>query len=178
MEFFTKERGLKPLTREEIIHKKYSAAIIPIIYGQMVPKILRKYGGDEQKTREILKEFGKKLGRQITQYWTPKKKKDIPTILKQTYRFFLKRKLKNLEVIEKEKKWIMVDDTCIMCWEGIDSSQNKVHYCTPMSGVIEAFVNEIRKKKEFSHIPKIKCETIESKARGDEFCKHEISVVE
>ena len=176
MEVFTKEKSLKKLTREDMIKRKYSAAIIPIIYGQMVPKILKKHGGDEQKTKDILKTFGKRLGSQIILYWVPKKK-DIPSILKETYRFILKKKLKKLEIIEKEKKWIMVDDSCIMCWEGIEEFGN-IHYCTPMSGVIEALLNALREKSEYSHLPKVSVNTIESKAHGDKMCKHEIKVVE
>ena len=139
----------------------------------MVPKILQKYQ-DEDKTREVLKEFGKRLGAQLLRFWVPKKK-DIKGILKETYRFFLKRKLKKF--IEKDNEWVMVDSDCIMCWEGIEEFGN-IHYCTPMSGVLEEFINTLRKKSKFSHLPKIKCETIESKAHGDDMCRHKLTVVD
>ncbi|MHA1784673.1 MAG: hypothetical protein ACTSVE_05710 [Candidatus Helarchaeota archaeon] len=175
MEIF-KERPFKIITSDEMLESDFISDIISVFYGQLVPKLLTKFKNDDQKVREILMEFGRRSRAKFTDYWLPKRKSVIG-IVKESYQVIMKRKLKKIITIEKNKRWIMVDDSCVMCWEGVEYVGN-VHYCTFMAGVIEGCFDSLRGKEGFEHLPIIKAETISSRARGNKDCRHEFWVVD
>lgn len=167
----------KGLTIDEWLKKSSNASIIPIFYSQLIPRLLNKYGNDEQKVKEDLKEFGRRIIIQFFRYWTPKKK-DLVGFMKETYRFIQKRRLKRIIEVEKGKKWLVKDTDCLMCWMGIEEFGD-IHYCMPMAGIFEGGINHLRvTHPSFLHFPKVRAETIMSRTHGDDFCQHEITVVE
>ena len=173
MEIFT-TRPFKTLTSDEMLGKEFISDIISVFYGQLVPKLLAIY--DDETVKKILKDFGRQSRAKFSEYWLPRRK-SIIGIVKESYQVIMKRKLKKFITVEKDKKWIMVDDSCVMCWEGVEYVGN-VHYCTFMAGVIEGCFDSLRDKPGFEHLPIVKSETISSRARGDEDCRHEFWVVE
>jgi len=177
MEVF-KKRPFKIMTSDEMLEREFISDIISVFYGQLVPKLLAKYENDDQKVKDILMDFGRRSRAKFSDYWVPKRKSVIGTV-KEAYQIIMKRKLKKFITVEKDKRWIMVDDSCVMCWEGggVEYAGN-VHYCTFMAGVIEGAFDSLREKEGFEHLPVIKAETISSRARGDEDCRHEFWVVE
>ncbi|MHA1379092.1 MAG: hypothetical protein ACTSRG_11985 [Candidatus Helarchaeota archaeon] len=175
MELF-KKRPFKILTSEELFKMEFISDIVSIFYSQLIPKLLEKFGDNNQKIKDILMTFGRRVRAKFTEYWVPKKK-DVKSIIRESYKIIMKRKLKDIIEVEKGKKWIMVDDSCVMCWEGIEYVGN-VHYCTFMAGIIEGAFNSLREKEGFKHLPVVKAETIASRAHGDKDCRHMITVVE
>ncbi|MHA1145906.1 MAG: hypothetical protein ACTSRW_14285 [Candidatus Helarchaeota archaeon] len=174
MEVF-KEIPFKIMTSDEMLESEFISEIISIFYGQLVPKLLAKFENDNQKVTDVLMEFGRRSRAKFTNYWLPKSKSVI-NIVKESYQAIMKRKLKKIITIEKNKRWIMVDDSCVMCWEGIEFVGN-VHYCTFMAGVIEGCFDSLRVKEGFEHLPIVKAKTISSRACGDKDCRHEFWVV-
>ncbi|NVM52737.1 MAG: hypothetical protein HWN66_03455 [Candidatus Helarchaeota archaeon] len=170
-----KRRSLKSLASEELIKKSFLSGVITNFYGQLVPKLMEKYN-DEQKVADILKIFGRRLIIRFYDYWTPKSK-GIKRLLEETYRAIMRRNVRRVTKVEENKKWILVDSSCIMCGNGAKAFGD-VHYCTLMAGILEGGINHLREKKGFEYLPKIKAETIASKTNGDRVCKHEITVVE
>ena len=175
MEIF-KERPFKILTSDEMLKRDFISDIISVFYGQLVPKLLVKFKNDDQKVKDILMDFGRRSRAKFTDYWLPKRKSVI-SIVKESYQVIMKRKLKKIITLEKNKRWIMVDDSCVMCWEDVEYVGN-VHYCTFMAGVIEGCFDSLREKEGFEHLPIIKAETIASRARGNKDCRHEFWVVD
>lgn len=170
-----KSRSFKGLLSEELIKMSFLSGVITDFYGQLVPKLMEKYG-DERKVADILKIFGKRLIIRFQEYWTPKSK-GVKRILEETYRLIMRRSVRRVIEVEKNKKWILVDSGCIMCGSG-GIAFGEVHYCTLMAGILEGGINHLRKKKGFEYLPIIKVETIASKTHGDNACKHEIMAVE
>ncbi len=162
-------------TSEELIKMSFLSGVITDFYGQLVPKLMEKYD-DGQKVADILKIFGKRLIIRFQDYWTPNST-DIGSILKETYKLIMRRSVRRVIEVEKNKKWILVDSSCILCGKRAKPFSD-VHYCTLIAGIIEGGINHLRERKGFEHLPKIKAKTIASKTNGDDFCKHEITVVE
>ncbi|MHA1301165.1 MAG: hypothetical protein ACTSO9_17225 [Candidatus Helarchaeota archaeon] len=175
MELF-KKRPFKILTSDELLKKEFISDIVSVFYCQLIPRLLEKFDNDNEKVKEILMTFGRRVRAKFTEYWMPKKN-DVKSVIKESYKVIMRRDLKKLIVEEKGKKWIMVDDNCVMCSEGVEYVGD-VHYCTLMAGIIEGAFNSLRKKERFKHLPIVKAETIASRAHGDKDCRHLITVVE
>jgi len=168
-------KSSKDLLYKELMSKSFLSRVVTYFYGQLVPKLMEKYN-DEHKIEDILKIFGKRLITRFFDYWTPKSK-GVKKILEETYRIIFRRKVKRVIVVEKNKKWILVDSSCILCGNGPEAF-NEMHYCTLMAGLLEGGINHLREKPGFEYLPKIKVETISSKTHGSKDCRHEIVVVE
>lgn len=171
----SKSKISKDLIGEELIKKSFLSGVITDFYGQLVPKLMEKYK-NEQKVADILKIFGSRLIIRFQDYWTPRSK-DIGSIIKETYRLIMRRSVRRVIEVERNRKWIMVDSSCIMCGKG-GKAFGEVHYCTLMAGIIEGGINHLRKREGFEYLPKIRARTIASVTNGDKVCKHEITVVE
>ena len=173
MEFFMESHPFIELTREDMLKMKYSRSVLPIIYGHLVPKIKEKWG--IEKGVEILKDFGKKVMHDVLAYWMPKGK-NIPTVLKNTYKFIFFIKLYKVKEFTKlpPRKWVIFDKDCPLCWVGTEEPQ--IHFCTAMAGAIEELLNTYH-TLGYRNFPKVTVETLASKARGDKLCTHEIKEV-
>ncbi|MHA1378258.1 MAG: hypothetical protein ACTSRG_07735 [Candidatus Helarchaeota archaeon] len=169
MEIFTGDLPFIELTREEMLKEKYSRSILPIIYGYLVPKIKEKYG--IEKAIEVLKNFGKRVLVDVLEYWKPKNS-SLPKILQEVYKFIFYIKLKKIKPIkETPRKWIIYDDKCPLCWEGVEETD--IHYCIAIAGAVEGLLNKLN-ELGYKKIPRVKVNTLTSKARGDKICTHEI----
>ncbi|MHA1377425.1 MAG: hypothetical protein ACTSRG_03475 [Candidatus Helarchaeota archaeon] len=166
---------------ETLNKMSFSSGVVTTFYGQLVLKLMEKYK-DEEKVAEILKLFGRRLIIRFQDYWTPKSEY-FSGIIKECYRVIMRRNLRRFTEIEKDKKWLVVDSSCILCGEGGKGGEGgkafgDLFYCVLMAGIFEGGINHLREKTRFEYLPKVKVETIASKRRGDRFCKHEITVVE
>ena len=169
MEIFTGDLPFIELTREEMLKEKYSRSILPIIYGYLVPKIKEKYG-IEGAIRK-LRDFGYNVIKDLLQYWKPKKG-SLEQVVQETYKFNFFIKLKKIKKIKgTPRKWIIYDDKCPLCWEGVEETE--IHYCVALGGAVEYLLNALH-DQGYNKIPKVKVITLSSKARGDEICSHEI----
>ena len=170
MEIFTGELPFIELTREDMLKEKFSRSLLPIIYGYLVPMIKEKWG--IEKGIEVLKNFGKQLMHDLLMYWTPKGK-SVKKALQETYKFVFFTKLKKIEEFAKEKprRWIVYDEHCPLCWEGVEETD--IHYCIALAGAIEEIMNNLNEKGR-ENIPKVTVRTLTSKALGNDICSHEI----
>jgi len=160
---------------EELLNMSFSANVVTDFYAQLIPKLMNKYD-DEQKVAEILKDFGRRLIKRFYDYWTPQST-EFKEILKETYKMLMKKRLRIIDTVIENKKWIVIDSNCILCGSGGKPFGN-FHYCILIGALLENGINYLRVKEGFEHLPKIKAETISSKTNGDSACRHEIRVVE
>ncbi|MHA1298835.1 MAG: hypothetical protein ACTSO9_05265, partial [Candidatus Helarchaeota archaeon] len=108
----------------------------------------------------------------LLKYWKPKKD-TIPSIMNEVYKFIFYAKLKQIKYFKKEtpRRWIVYDDKCPLCWEGVEETD--IHYCVALAGAIEGLLNKLN-QSGYKKIPKVIVNTLTSKARGDKICSHEI----
>ena len=167
MEIFTGDLPFIELSREDMLKEKYSRSILPIIYGYLVPKIKEKYG--IEGAIEKLRDFGMRVMEDLLKYWKPKKG-SVSQVMKETYPFLFYSKIKKIEEVKgSPRKWILHDEHCPLCWEGIEETE--IHYCVAFAGAIECLYNSLH-NLGYKKIPKVRVNTISSKARGSEICNN------
>jgi len=171
MELFTGELPFIDLTREDLVKVKFSRSILPIIYAHLMPKIKEKWG--LEKGIEKLRDFGKRVMEDLLLYWTPKGN-TISKVLKDTYKSHFYSKLYKVKELKKDKPkiWFIYDKNCPLCWEGVEETE--IHYCVTFAAAVETLLNTLH-ERGYKKIPKVKVDTVTSKARGDELCTHQIN---
>jgi len=161
------------LSRKDMLKVKFSRSFLPIIYNYLVPRIKAKWG--IEKGMEVLKNFGKRVMKDILVYWMPKGK-TIPTVLQNMYKFIFYVKLYVIKdfLDEKPRRWLIQDNSCPLCWEGTEELD--IHFCVAMAGAIEELLNTFH-EFGYTNIPRVTVKTLSSKAHGDPICTHEIKEV-
>ncbi len=169
MEIFTGEMPFIELTREDMLKVKFSRSILPIIYGYLMPMIKERWGVEKGIVK--LREFGKRVMDDLLMYWTPKGN-SIKDVLKDTYKTHFNIKIHKFKELKgTPRKWLVYDDQCPLCWEGVEETE--IHYCIALAEAIEALLNTLN-QRGYKNIPQVKVNTLTSKARGDKLCTHEI----
>lgn len=157
------------LSDAELINLKCQKLFVPLIYAELIAKIIDKWG---DKAEERLREFGRNIGEGILKVWQPENTKSIKKIMQETYKFLLKQK-PPIEMEKDGRTLIIKDEDCVLCW---NVQAGDIHYCTPYGSLLETVVNFCREKKN-PDLPKIWVETTKSKAMGSDYCEHVIHFI-
>ncbi len=172
MELFA-EHPFIELSREDMLKVKFSRSLLPIIYNYLVPRIKAKWG--LEKGIEVLRNFGKRVIKDILVYWLPKGR-TIPALVQNMYKFIFYIKIHKIKEFPNEtpRRWLVYDNKCPLCWEGTE--EEDIHFCVAMAGAIEELLNNFH---EFGYkdIPRVSVDTLTSRAHGEDICTHEIKEV-
>ncbi|MHA1271262.1 MAG: hypothetical protein ACTSPY_15830 [Candidatus Helarchaeota archaeon] len=158
------------ITDDELVRLKCQQLFVPLIYSEIVGRILDKWPNAEEKLRE----FGRRIANGILTIWKPKNVSSVKSIASECYLYLLKQK-PPIKVEKDGMTLVLKDENCILCWEV--QTQGKLHYCAPYGSLLETFVNYCRENKN-PKLPKIWVETTKSKAMGDNYCEHVIHIIE
>ena len=156
------------LPDSELLKMKCQKIFVPLIYAEIVVKIIEKWDNPEEKLRE----FGKRIGNGILTVWYPKKANSIKKIAQETYKFLLKQE-PPIKMEKDGKTLILKDENCVLCW---NVQAGGLHYCTPYGSLLETIINYCRNKNP--KLPKVRIETTKSKAMGNKYCEHVIHILE
>ncbi|MHA1230360.1 MAG: hypothetical protein ACTSRP_28055 [Candidatus Helarchaeota archaeon] len=159
---------MKILSDEELIQLKCQQIFVPLIYSEIVGRILDRW---PDSAEEKLREFGRRVAKGILKIWEPKGK-TIKSIAEESHKFLLKQK-PPIKMQKDGHTLVLKDRNCVLCWE---VQAAKIHYCTPYGSLLETFVNHCREKNP--KLPKIWVETTKSRAMGDKYCEHVIHILE
>ncbi|MHA1312156.1 MAG: hypothetical protein ACTSQO_14675 [Candidatus Helarchaeota archaeon] len=157
------------ITEEELLRLKCQQLFVPLIYSEVVARIIDRWPDNVEKK---LREFGRRIGKGILSMWIPKNTDSVKSIVQETYKFLLKQKAP-VEMKKDGRTLILRDKKCILCWEVTNAN---FHYCTPYGSLLETFVNKCRETNP--KLPKIWVETTKSRAKGDNYCEHVIHILE
>ena len=169
-------------TPQDLYKDKAALMILQIILPQYTAYLVNKLGRED--ARLALREIAGNIALRIPRVWVPKSSSLNKIILEVYKEMFggVKLKLKTLEKVKTKpykgnpRVIIGIDKKCGLCPEikGEEFQFKGFHFCTPISGFLEVFLNELIKldfpfKKEYSYVT---VETIASKSSGDKYCKH------
>ena len=150
--------------------------------------LVSKLGAEEAQI--ALRETAGRIALRLSRVWVPKTNNLFKLLIElfKTLWAGKKLKIKVLEKLEfkpfkgKPKKFLIIDKKCGLCPEQEEGSEfffEGFHYCIPMAGFLEAFINELirlnykfkwkGKPIEYSYI---NVETIASRSSGAKNCQH------
>ena len=94
------------------------------------------------------------------------KGKKIEKILKEIYKNVWDSKVKIKKV--DENKWLLESKDCPICGDLPPLELENLHYCEPIAGFVEAYINELIEIRNIGiGTRKIKVDTIQSKCSAD-----------
>lgn len=160
---------MSKVLRKDILKKKAQTILLQAVYPAIVTFLKTNYTNED--IIGILKRIGSHSAFTMIKEWKPKGK-SIEKVVKEIFKVVFNNKKVKIKK-DKQGNYKIIDRACRLCWEAIE--EKEIHYCVIASSFIEQFVNF---KSEIYFLPKIKVETVKSKAAGDKHCEHYMEIVE
>ena len=159
---------------KEFTKMKLSALLLRMVY----PSVLSDFASqmDLGKVKERLTRIGFNAGKEFFQYYKVKGKK-IEKILKEIYKNIWDSKVKIKKI--EEDKWLLESKDCPICGDLPPLELENLHYCEPVGGFVEAYINELIEIRNIGiGTRKIKVRTVQSKCSSDtETCIQELIIL-
>ncbi|NHI93804.1 MAG: hypothetical protein EAX96_15055 [Candidatus Lokiarchaeota archaeon] len=151
-------------TPEEFSKMKLSAMLLRMVYPTVISDFANHMEVNE--IRERVFRIGKNSGSQFYEYYKIRGKKLVP-IIKRMFKQIWDSKVK----VKKEGDdhvYHLISKNCPVCGDLPPLELPELHYCIPVAGFLEGYLNEMAKHKDLGFQPgSIKCTTLQS------VCTHE-----
>ena len=152
-----------------MVNEKVQTLLLQTVYPEIVSFLKRNM--ETEHVIQILKDIGYTCASTIAKEWRPQGK-TVQDMVKDIYKFIFDNT--KIKIITTESGNIRIlDPECRLCWEGLEETE--INYCSTISSFIEKIINDTRASYVF--LPKIKANTIRSKATGAEICEHIIEFI-
>ncbi|MFX0136523.1 MAG: hypothetical protein ACFFDN_22985 [Candidatus Hodarchaeota archaeon] len=180
--FLDKMRG----TPEDLYGRKVLHLVAQMAYPAVVGFIAEKCSIEDAKFH--LRDIGNRVSERLMTVYKPKKKKLIPLIKEFFIMLWEDKKIK-VKILEKDKlkrprKLRIIDGNCGLCPKEEELVPIEgINFCIPISGFLEAMLNELVEnnhplgiKKTIGASLKFKADTIISRGPDSKKCIHEIEI--
>ena len=142
---------------------KLSAALVRLVYPSVLSDFINQLSEEETKKRVF--RIGYNSGKEFFQYFKIKGKK-MSVIIKKIYSKVWDSKVKIRK--EEENKWLLESKNCPICGDLPPLELENVHYCEPIAGFIQGYINELIEIRDIGiGTRKIKVQTIQSRCSQD-----------
>lgn len=132
--------------------------------------------GTEQAEKDLI-DIGKMIAERMLIIWKPQNNDPIKLLKEIKKKFFKKTKEPKGKVLEKYRdgpsKILIRDRDCPVCPEkgkGEEVEVSEIHYCTAISGFVEAVLNYLIRNK-LAPYTQASCKTIASVGSGHDACE-------
>ncbi|MHA1299353.1 MAG: hypothetical protein ACTSO9_07965 [Candidatus Helarchaeota archaeon] len=152
-----------------MVKEKVQTLLLQCVYPEIVSFL--KKNMETEDLIQILRDVGTTCAKTIAEYWRPGGK-TVQDMIKNIFSFIFDNK--SVKIIKTESgKLRLIDQECRLCWENLE--EQDINYCFTISSFIEELINSTRESYVF--LPKIKVNTIKSKATGAEHCEHIVEFI-
>ncbi len=159
---------------KEFANYKLSALLLRMVY----PSVLSDFASqmDLEEVKERLVRVGYNTGKQFFEIYKVKGKK-IKGILREIYKNIWDSKLK-IKKIDADK-YLLETKNCPICGDLPPLELESLHYCDPIAGFLEAYINELIEIRNIGiGTRKIKVQTLQSKcSSGTKSCVQELIIL-